>query len=63
MCQHPEKIRYWSERAAKKALRSIVNVGRDGAEPLHVYRCGDHLHIGHNRNPKPLKAPGRKARR
>lgn len=56
MCKHPEKVRYWSERAAKKAMRALVNKGRAGAEPLHTYRCGDHIHVGHDRHFRKNKA-------
>jgi len=60
-CPTPEKIKYRSERAAKKALRSIINTGRDGGEHIHVYRCGGHWHCGHGHKSWHTK-PGRKFR-
>lgn len=37
------KTEFESERAAKRALRSI----RSPHGRMHVYRCGGHWHIGH----------------
>lgn len=46
-CPHPDKVAYLSERAAKRAMRSIKTWQRDGGGFLHVYRCGGHWHLGH----------------
>lgn len=61
MCKHPEKIRYGSERAARMGVKAMRGK-RDGGEPLHTYRCGDHWHVGHDRNPRRLAGKGRKFR-
>lgn len=45
-CPYPDKVPYRSERAAKAAMRSIVNHKRDGGEHIHAYRCGGHWHVG-----------------
>lgn len=42
-CPHPQKTKYASEKAAKRALRSIKNP--QGL--MHPYRCGNHVHLGH----------------
>lgn len=47
ICPTPEKVQYASERAAKKAMRAILEAKRDGGGWLHVYRCGGHHHVGH----------------
>lgn len=58
-CPHPDKVAYRSERAAKRALRSVHNTNRAGVGFLHAYRCGAHWHIGHGHKSTPSK-PGRK---
>lgn len=43
-CQPTGKTEFRSRRAARRALHAIVHPqGR-----MHVYRCGDHWHFGHN---------------
>lgn len=56
-CEKTGKVIFWSERKAKTAMRNLVNAGRAGNQkfPLHVYRCGSHLHIGHDYRPRRMK--------
>lgn len=46
-CPETDKVIYRSERAAKKAARSLVNNNRAGLGLLRPYRCGGHWHVGH----------------
>lgn len=61
-CPHPEKVAYRSEQAARRGVKAMRGK-RDGGEPLHVYRCGSHWHVGHDREPRYIAVPGRKFRR
>ena len=60
-CPHPEKVKYRSERAARAGVKAMRGK-RDGGEPLHAYRCGDHWHVGHDRHHRRITQPGRKFR-
>lgn len=47
-CPQPEKRRYTSKKAARRALQLLYrNRANGGPGRLHAYRCGDHWHIGH----------------
>lgn len=46
-CRHPDKVRYTSRRAARRGMVGIYRNRKHGHGRLHVYRCGDHWHVGH----------------
>lgn len=60
-CPHPDKVKYRSEKAARAGVKAMRGK-RDGGEPLHTYRCGDHWHVGHRTRERWHNKPGRRYR-
>lgn len=61
-CDHPEKQRHTSRKAALKALASLE--AKNGIDlTLSPYRCGDHWHLGHRHKALTFEQWDRKMRR
>lgn len=60
-CASPEKQRYPSRAAARRAIRELYRQRRDQGGRLVTYECaGGHWHVGHNNT---LATKARKRRR
>lgn len=46
-CPYPEKKPYTSKKAARRGMVNLYESRAAGGGRLHVYRCGDHWHVGH----------------
>lgn len=46
-CRFPSKHRYTSKRAARRGMVELYRNRKNGTGRLHVYKCGDHWHVGH----------------
>lgn len=46
-CRFPSKHEYASKKAARRGMVELYEKNLAGPGRFHVYRCGDHWHVGH----------------